>query len=471
MTFSDERLNGDEVRAFLSDDETPSEAAIAGVERITRVPGRLGEVILLPDIDQKSNNPFPTGLAVAFDGRVVPSAIGASINCGTTFARLDISADDVSPERWQVLLQAIDARVREYDAETRSMSRERVLQSAVDPLLICTEAGYSDDETARVEAVGYQLCDGVTGEQVREALPDFSLRAAELSMGQLGSGNHFIEFHSVGDGARPEMSQLGMEAGDLTLALHSSPPLGPLVSLMFSARKELRGVPALKMLVRKVLFHVRLPGGVSGLLGAIVHTRALKAQSPIGRAFRAAYDAAAASGYAHRAMLMGELRELVSDHLGASIEVVCDLSHNGIWRERIADTEAFVHRHGACSFRPGEYFADDHPFAVTGQPVFVGSSMHTPSGLFVPGPNASETHYSISHGTGRSHPHRTLGKAELAERLQAAGVEAWWSGHGPEPPRQYPQYRTLTQVAEVVEDTGAGRLVGRLMPRAVYKIA
>ncbi|MFP3905210.1 MAG: RtcB family protein, partial [Armatimonadota bacterium] len=264
---------------------------------------------------------------------------------------------------------------------------------------------------------------------------------------------------------------LGIKPVGYTMAVHSSGPLGPLVSLMYSRRPEVSGTLALKMALRKALFHLRLPAGFSSLLAILAGAQSLPANGAPGQIFAHAYDAAAACGYIHRAMIVQKIREILDTALGISAELVCDLSHNGIWRETIGGQELFVHRHGACSFRPPGFFHDGHPYAETGQLAFVGSSMSTPSAIVVPGDSVGKTHYSINHGTGRVQEKPDASTTSAAEYLDSRGIVAHVSGAGSLAGQLGYNYRPIEDVMNVLQQAGVAQPVAMVTPVASLKYA
>jgi tRNA-splicing ligase RtcB len=195
----------------------------------------------------------------------------------------------------------------------------------------------------------------------------------------------------------------------------------------------------------------------------------LPADEAVGRSDAVAYAAAAASGYVPRAMLVARIKRILDEQMGMSCELVADLSHNGIWQEQVCDREVYLHRHGACAFWPADRFSPDHAYANTGQPAFVGSSMCTPSALFVPGPQAHLTHYSISHGTGRCKGASLTETSDAETDMDQAGIEALWSGPGGVGGQLGHTYRPIEALADVMEQAGVARMVGKLVPVASYK--
>jgi len=122
MASSEATSHNASPRALLPEDITLSPEESAIIARLSELPGRTGAVVLLPDLSFKPVNPYPTGVAVAFEGRMVPTAIGSSINCGIALVRTDAASDDISKDDWQRILSAIDAAVREYALDEPSLS-------------------------------------------------------------------------------------------------------------------------------------------------------------------------------------------------------------------------------------------------------------------------------------------------------------------------------------------------------------
>lgn len=447
-----------------------TEGQLRIVSRVKKLPGQTGPVVLLPDLSFKPKNPYPTGMVACFKDHLVPTAIGASINCGMSLLRLLPPKAEIAQAQWQDVLQRIDTVFEELSRDVDSVPRQRLYEGLIDPHRFITELGWADEEVARVEAGGFRLCDDLSPEAIDRSIPEFAIRGTALSLGQLGGGNHFVEFHRVREIASPDIaSRLGISRDSYTMAVHTSGPLGPLVSLMYSRRPELSGSTAVKMALRKAAFHLTLPAGLRSLPAMIAGAECFPLDSPLGRAFAAAYDAATASGYIHRALIVQEIRNILTATLNMEAELLLDLSHNGIWRETIDGKQLYVHRHGACSFHPAESFAEDHPYGRTGQPAFVGSSMTTPSALFVPGERVQKTYCSINHGTGRRETPPEQSNLSDDEYIRQSGVVVHCRGSGAITEQLGAYYRPIEPVTETLQETGIARLVAILQPVASFK--
>jgi tRNA-splicing ligase RtcB (3'-phosphate/5'-hydroxy nucleic acid ligase) len=469
MASSEGHVEMDPIRELLPNGLQMSARQRAAVLRLANLTGRSGPIVLLPDMAFKAKNPFATGLVACFHEHVVPTAIGASINCGTLLMKTDARAADFCGSDWQRILRAIAEKAAEYSRDTPSLTFDEMARAMTDARASCAALGYSKAELDCIEPEGYRLGAETSWRQLAQAIPEFALRGSQLSMGELGVGNHFIEFHSVTDIADREMAvALGVSEGSVTFAIHSSPPLGPLVSLMYSSRPEVKGKIAVKMAIRKALFHLGLPAGMSGLVATLGHRLALHEDEPIARSYVCAYDAATSSGYVHRAMLATQVREILAEKMGIGCELVADLSHNGIWRGRVDGSNVYIHRHGACSFRAAGFFPPDHPYARTGQPAFVGSSMSTPSALFVPGMAADLSYYSLSHGTGkREHPGSP--PIDSDKFLHDSGIEALWPAGTQITSQLGHNYRPIDSLAKVLKENGIARMVATMKPVACFK--
>jgi tRNA-splicing ligase RtcB len=122
-------------------------------------------VCLMPDYHLGYG--MPIGGVLATRGGVIPNAVGVDIGCGMIAARTEIEAERVSRELLQDLRKAIHARV---PVGMKHHDRPRPL----------------DDE----------LLEGGRDLHVVSA----ELGRAQVQVGTLGSGNHFIELQRDGDG-------------------------------------------------------------------------------------------------------------------------------------------------------------------------------------------------------------------------------------------------------------------------------
>jgi tRNA-splicing ligase RtcB len=133
-----------------------------------------------------------------------------------------------------------------------------------------------------------------------------------------------------------------------------------------------------------------------------------------------------------------------------------------------------VHRKGATrAFPPGH---PDVPacYRAIGQPVLIPGDMGRYSYVLVgTAAGFEETFGSTCHGAGRllsRHAAKKLASGRrIEEELAARGIVLRAAGRGTVAEEISEAYKDVTEVVEVVQQAGIGRIVARLRPLAVIK--
>lgn len=278
-------------------------------------------------------------------------------------------------------------------------------------------------------------------------------------VGSLGSGNHFLEIQAVDrifdDRAA---ARLELAAGAVCVMIHcGSRGFGHQVCTD----------------------HVRTMDGAMARYGIRVPDRQLACvpvASPEGRRYLGAMAAAANFGRANRQLLADGVRRVFEDFVGATLDLVHDVSHN-LARLEVHEVDGrrrtlCVHRKGATrAAAPGD---PDLPadLAEVGQPVLLPGTMGTASYLLV-GVPGNPAFASTAHGAGRvlsrHQAARNTSGRQLKQTLEAGGVlvrGASWRGLAEEKPAAY---KDVEAVVEVSDRAGLARPVARLVPLGVVK--
>jgi tRNA-splicing ligase RtcB len=202
--------------------------------------------------------------------------------------------------------------------------------------------------------------------------------------------------------------------------------------------------------------------------------------SPEGRSYLAAMNAAANFAWANRQCITHFTRKAIQRLFGGEtdVRVVYDVAHNIAKRERYRvngeEREVLVHRKGATrAFPPGhaEIPAD---YRGVGQPVLIPGSMGTASWVLVGALKAmEETFGTVCHGAGRQMSRTAAKHSEAAknakQRLEAQGIyvkSESREGIAEEIPEAY---KNVDDVIEVVHAAGISQKVARLRPIGVIK--
>jgi tRNA-splicing ligase RtcB (3'-phosphate/5'-hydroxy nucleic acid ligase) len=436
---------------------------IAGMD--DKVLEQIGNVACLPGIvdaaytmpDAHWGYGFPIGGVAAFDpdegGVVSAGGVGFDISCGVRTLLTGLRRDDIEHVKESLadsLYRTIPAGLGSTGAIVLDeIEMERMLEGGA---RWAFGQGYGRlEDLDRIEEYG----------QMPFAQPDaVSSRAKERQrkeMGTLGSGNHYLEVQEVTAISDDTIAAaFGLAPGDVVVSIHcGSRGLGHQIGTDF-LREMALAAPA---------YGIQLPD---------LELACAPLRSELGERYLGAMRAGINCALANRQILTHLTRRAFAHFFPeATLPVLFDVSHNTCKEEEheVAGKRRrlFVHRKGAT-----RAFGAGNPelpaaFAKTGQPVFIGGSMGTPSAIMV-GPAARPEHAFASscHGAGRQMSrHQALkhwyGKA-IVDELRGRGIiikSPSMRGVAEEAPGAY---KDSTAVVEAAHAAGLSRKVATLQP-------
>ncbi|MGE4542655.1 MAG: RtcB family protein [Pedobacter sp.] len=440
------------------------EQALEQVRNVATLPGIVGPSLAMPDIHWGYG--FPIGGVAAFDaeeGVVSPGGVGYDINCGVRLLRSDLEVQQVRPH----LQRLADALFRNVPSGVGSHRRDLKLSVAEERKVLQQGARWvvnrgmgSEQDLQHIEAEGR-----IEGADP-ELLSDRALERGRDQLGTLGSGNHFLEVQMVEEIREPEIAQvLGLFPGQVTVTIHTgSRGLGYQVCDDY-----------LRIMLRAAAkYGITLPDRqlCCAPLG-----------SPEGRQYLAAMACAANFAFANRQLITAWVRESFEQVLGQSAEalrlsLIYDVCHNiAKWENHVVQgvrRRLCVHRKGATrAFPPG------HPevpacYRAIGQPVLIPGDMGRYSYVLVGTAGGFEqTFGSTCHGAGRvlsRHAAKKVARGRNIEaELAARGIVLRAAERGTVAEEISEAYKDVSEVVEVVQQAGIGRIVARLRPLAVVK--
>lgn len=441
---AERRRESEELRVRASNLNGPEPAASNGAsetrrerERLTRlsIDGRdvpeidalLGElsrlpfvesVLGLPDRHQKAQMEVPSSIGIVTRDVLVPEFTSVAVNDGMGVVVTDLNAADLSPERIGAFFTRVGSHAAGHVFDTNRYSL-----SAGDFRRVLTEGGravaarYGFDPSI-VERMENGACVDVPGAASRRvtARVPWALLHSRFSRSEMGlnfGGNHFLELQVVDQVLDHEVAtRWGLQAGQVIVMYHLGPgPFSGTLLHHFSRRTKLDPSRAPFFFLSKLLFHYgqrARDGSVSAKWRT--HFRSnrwtpIPAASEEGEAFRAALAMAMNFGYAYRLAtvraIFDGLRETVSPAVGA--ELLCDISHNGIFEEQRDGRQCWVARHNACRLEPG-------------RPTIVAGDWDVPSQLGIGEAGAGDRLHSYDHGAGH-----LIDRARAARQLEPTG--------------------------------------------------
>jgi tRNA-splicing ligase RtcB len=279
-------------------------------------------------------------------------------------------------------------------------------------------------------------------------------------VGSLGAGNHFLEVQVV-DAVYDQVTAaaFGLRTGRACVMIHcGSRGLGHQVCTDH--------VDA--MLAAMPRYGITVPDP---------QLACAPVESPEGRAYVGAMNAAANYGRANRQLLTEATRRAFERATSTGdLDLLYDVSHNlaKLEHHRVdrADRLLCVHRKGATRALPPHHPDLPADLADHGQPVLVPGSMGTASYVLagIPGGAAFA---SACHGAGRVMSRhaalRTTSGTQVQQSLERAGIAVRGaSGRGLAEEAPF-AYKDVTEVVDTCAHAGLARTVARLRPIGVVK--
>jgi tRNA-splicing ligase RtcB (3'-phosphate/5'-hydroxy nucleic acid ligase) len=436
-----------EIHAFLSEAlfwETDERLWIQAVNA-TCYPG-VKAVYLMPDTHVGAH--VPIGCVIVTEDTVAQAPIGYDISCGMLAARMSgMHARDVvdmgKRRQWvQAICDRIALGVGKYQVSgTRSFSNnevEELIRHGAEPLGIKTDL---------CERLSLPVPDSFDPRKYEKAW-----RVAAPSMGSLGGGNHFIEgLADPEDGALFGIIHSGSRGFGWKIANH----------FFYEAAEE------------------------CGLDRRRREESWIHVDTPLGKEFINAHNAAANYAIANRWVMYKAVEAATQEVFGVDLEPIYEISHNLMQQETLADgTRGFVHRKGATRAMPAK-----HPdlagtqWYETGHPCIVPGSMFEGAALLT-GIESGPAGYSVNHGSGRTGGGRSQMKRDLADKqdeidLEMAEIERVFDGvtirgiamNTDKTPLDECNraYKALDEVVDVLRGEGVVRVDRRLYPWANIK--
>jgi tRNA-splicing ligase RtcB len=429
----------------------------------TTLPGIVGHAIAMPDVHQGYGFPVGGVAATALpDGVISPGAIGYDINCGVRLLASQLTAAEVEPH----LNDLATVLYRTCPSGVGTGGGIRLSEREMDAVLRqgafwCLEQGLAtEDDVEHCEANGR-----LAGADPAHVSAHARERGRD-QLGTLGAGNHFLEVDRVANLFAADAAQAyGLFPEQVVVLIHcGSRGLGHQVCTDH-VRDFQRAVQR---------YGIQLPD--RELVCAPL-------DSPEGKAYSVAMQAAANFAFANRQVLAALVRQSFAEVLGATglpfdLRQVYDVAHNIGKIETHAiggrPVQVCVHRKGATRAFPPGHAEIPAAYAGVGQPVLVPGSMGTASYVLAGTADAmAQTFGSTCHGAGRTMS-RTAAKKQvrgetLKQELNRQGIRVRagsMNGLAEEAPLAYKQ---VEAVIETVEGAGIARAVARLEPLAVIK--
>jgi len=368
------------------------EGARAQMVNVSRLPFVMGAVALMPDAHQGYG--MPVGGVFMADNAVVPYAIGVDIGCGVSLIETGVPADSLSPADIKRFLHQVS---RDIPCGNGPHAQH---QEQKDPITEWLDAS----------------------ERIRPFL-----EAAEVQLGTLGGGNHFLEL------------QRGDDDGLLYFMIHSGSR---------SVGKKTCDLHHKRALALNRLWHSKLPHD---------EVAWLPFKSQEGHDYFSDMGIALTWAEENRRRMAKKVIEAFGSEVGIEARQTLDVHHNFAAWENHGGRNGIVHRKGAVRANEGEK-------------VLIPGSMTTGS-YIAEGLGNPEALDTCQHGAGRARSRAATRKmvtlAEMDEMLASANVQLVTRSRESVIDESAPAYKDIEGVMAVSGDLI--RPIQRLSPMGVVK--
>jgi tRNA-splicing ligase RtcB len=442
----------------IRQDQAPEQIA-----NVAFLPGIVGHSLAMPDIHWGYG--FPIGGVAATtldDGVISPGGVGFDINCGIRLVRTNLTLTEVKPK----IELLVNELFREIPSGVGSKGKIKISFHEMRDVLRKGSKWAVDRGFGWEEDILFTEEEGSMKDANADLVSQHALERGKPQLGTLGSGNHFLEIQVIDKVYDSEVArELGLEEGQITVMIHcGSRGLGHQVCTDY--------LVTMQKAVQK--YGIQLPDR---------QLACAPLSSPEGKNYYAAMACAANYAWANRQCIIHWTREVFAkvfrstpEELG--LKLIYDVAHNIAKIEEHTlkgkKIKLCVHRKGATrSFPP---FHPDIPekYRKIGQPVLIPGDMGRCSYCLVGTEKAmEETFGSTCHGAGRVMSRMKAKKEawgrDIQQELREKGIIVKAESRGTLVEEMSDAYKDVSEVVEVMHQTGISRKVVRMRPLGVIK--
>lgn len=456
-----------EAEIFASEDILEAairDQSIQQVVNVASLPGIASRSYAMPDIHYGYG--FSIGGVAAFpadSGIVLPGGVGYDINCGVRLLSTNIPAQEMknySDSLGYALLNHIPTGVnKKGKLNLKKKAFLKLLQNGAREIVDNYSNGGDAGQLRFIESSG-QLNFGMP-----EIISERAIERGCTQVGSLGGGNHFIEVQMIEKIYDQHAAAVfGLKKGNIAVMIHTgSRGFGHQVASDFIERIRKKNLDKIKVKDPQLVY------------AAI--------QSPLGKHYLQALNAASNFAWANRHLLMQEIIRMFEGLFKSSaqklgLQLVYDQAHNiAKFEEHLIngkEKKVLVHRKGATRAFPPGHRDIPKEYRPVGQPVLIPGSMGTASYVL----KGSKTAMAISLGSSAHGAGRQLSRNKALKITQGINVRESLKSrnilvfsHSAKGLREeVPQaYKDIDDVIAVTEGAGLSQKVARMVPLVVVK--
>jgi RNA-splicing ligase RtcB len=456
----------EKIKLLFDDSIEPDEGLVASLEEIGRIPD-VQMVVGMVDLHLKRKTENPSSVAIATGERIIPKLTSAAQNCGMSLVNTDLTIGDITDEK----LNRFFGRLRTDDDE---IMRHPELSIEDMRRAVCLGAPSVLDRYGLPESYleGMEF-GGVIGSSdllpwrvIDRLVPRRSLERGRYGFGVIPSGNHFLEIQRIDDILdEQECGRWNLRQGGIVLMSHSDGgSVSDDIGNLYGNRTTATGYIKLSYNLRKSALHMRdtrSPGNWGEkkkyYFGKGKYIE-IDPESYEGKRYLQANRLSMNAGYASRMTTIGRLRRLMTNAFSngsPGLRLLCDFSHNSIFRENVEGRSSWIHRHNACRVIPGQL-------------VFLPGYSYTSSYICVGDEGAANTLHTMDHGAGKTIDR--LKERGIGRRLDDGRATRRYSNEAAAPELvQHWSDEGIDKVIDLLALNRVVRPIARLTPMAGYR--
>ncbi len=467
----------------LSQDLMPNDDTIKEIENVAASPYPFHHLAIMSDVHSKKGRKNPTGTVVASEHYLLPQINDTAPNCGMRFLKTNLTDKDLSDGNLDKLFQRLAEVVPTKKYVGTTIPFQLVLdicRKGVEPVknYFHTRTRHEIENTFQQ---GNFFQKEVSEQDIRNAIPELFLYIGKYRLGILGAaGNHFLDLMKITDIKNDEIAKkLGVYEGQYIFLLHTGSGLmGQYASYLYTPKRKEHTSQRLVLKLGQAAFRSEYKKQMKLLTQKIEEYKnkdnffAYDDRSLEGKMFIHSHNASANHGFANRVILTHHIDNAIEETLGKNPELnlLYDMPHVYIHQEHHYGHDVWVHRNGTVRAN-GPSHMKDHPlFSITGEPVFIPSSMSTPAYLGVGTDENESTFYSASHGTGRrKSPEKDTPETKdaLFQKLSTRKVKLYNAKSKGVIMQDSAYYKDVEEVIRGMEENKIVKLVAKMEPVAV----
>lgn len=428
----------------IADELLPGEETLLQLESVAGNDCVFHHVAGMADVHSKPGRKNATGTTVVSERHILPQVNDSDPACGMRLVKTSLTEDNTSPEEIARLFEALVPRIptkKFFGTYIPYRTVVDVCRAGIRPLIayLGIETKYEAENSLDR---GNFFPQAMSRQEITNVIPPLFLWFAQFRSGILGAaGNHFLDLMKVTDiEDQATAEKFGIKKGQYLFMIHcGSGILGQYTMYMYTAKKREHLSTAILMNIGRFFWRTPLRRTINLIAQKIRESDFGKKEplitfdgdGPEGRMYMAARNACSNWAHANRAVITHNVARTVKEVLGRDpeMELIYDMPHILVSRERHYDRDVWVHRNGTSRAYGPSRMTDHQLFRETGEPAFIPTSMSTEAYLCVGEDGNESSFYSCNHGAGKSAKKTETvipqSQAELHKKLAGKGVRLY----------------------------------------------